>query len=240
MSIFAMTQHAPYVQIAVQGIFPVDEHQALASAAESFQGRDVEVLREFGRTMNNIVFRLRAALEEAEALAKTVERPESTEANYRRESHFYGLYVNGLSALESICYAGWVLAALNSRVAVDFAEKTRRRVPAPRFLREALPADGPGAVLKALLMREHPQEDPPTTTWNEWASVRNTLAHRSNIGRKVFVSIGDSEDRPSELQVTWSAKRGIVLNRPSIEAEAEWLAGMARQLLDATLPLATE
>ena len=120
--------------------------------------------------------------------------PEAPE-RYRQERHLFGLFVSGLSAIESLCYGVCAIAWEANPKHVSLAKPGQKKGVSPESTRDRLQAHfGGDAITQTLdaLIASQPYRD--------WVDIRNSLAHRTSPGRKHYKHLGSAPapEPPSE------------------------------------------
>ncbi len=171
-----------------------------------------------------VTYRFYACTDHAEAFTESLQThgdaPQEPE-RYRQEQHLFGFFVNGLSAIESICYGLFAIASMENPAAFPMTTPEQKRAVKPKSTARGLsthfPTEGVGGVLGALIA---------TQDYEDWQSIRNVLAHRQSPSRQIRASVGF----PRHDDALWGSS-GIPLNNSTTRRRRTWLADNTRTLL---------
>jgi hypothetical protein len=150
-------------------------------------GQPVDAWRHFAAATNAFLYRWRAVAEADEQFQSLVVLgTPSIEERYREEDSLFAFFTNGLSALETICFAAYALAEqIDPSVFTQLARDPQ--VVTPRFVEQAflnaLSGDALTTTLAALLA---------SPIYFTVKDRRNILSHRGSPGRHFQIGLSDS------------------------------------------------
>lgn len=114
----------------------------------------------------------------------------------KQEKDLYSFYTNGISAIESACYAAFTIGAFisPSDFPMETARQQRRISPnhTHASYKQTFPGDKFLDVFEALFSNQ---------SYLQWSDVRNILTHRTAPGRRMFVGIADDDAPAVEWKV---------------------------------------
>jgi hypothetical protein len=220
------------LQLQLPDEFPLVEFEAFVGAVRTVTDSKSEARREFGGASNLIGWRFRACVQYRELyLGSWRQRGAAVgfEELFARERDFFGMFVCGVSTIESIVYACYAVASDPNVLGLAFDERIRRSRSGPRHLKEAL--DGKPRAQELLGVLDVMLLSPE---WRIWTSYRNTMTHRSNIHRIIYAALGSPlpPARIMQFAGSWSHDPMDGDERAFL-ALAEWLARTCRDLLNA-------
>jgi hypothetical protein len=144
------------------------------------------------------------------------------EVLYLEEKDLFGVFVCGVSYMESLCYATYVVATVKLPSVLRFAcERERRDLSHPNKFRDRINSES-----KAKRLFDALDQLDASPEWRMWRDYRNTHAHRTAPPRLVRATVGDVTAQANVLQfpTTWST--------PALAADAahfdRLLAALAR------------
>lgn len=194
---------AELYQLDLPAEFPLTECEAFCRAVRSRVDTKSDAWREFGGASNLVAWRFRACVEYREQYLQSWRtRPMAGfEELYARERAFVAMFVSGVSAIESTVYACYAAGSHPAVIGLPFDEKIRRSRSGPAHFKNALEGLQSGALMVATLETMLASDE-----WRIWKSYRNTMAHRSNIHRIVYASIGSTPppERIMQFAGNWS------------------------------------
>ena len=225
------------LQLDMPDEFPLVEFEAFVEAVRAVVKPKSVAQSEFGGASNLIGWRFRASVEYRELYLdswRSRGANVSFEELYTRERHFFGMFVSGVSTLESIAYACFAAASHPNVLGLTFNEKIRRHGSGPKHLLTVLAGCPRGDELTRVLTSMLASDE-----WRIWTGYRNTMAHRSNIHRIVYASVGSALPPARIMQYagSWSHDP-LDGDEGAFVALSSWLARTCRDLLSAGRTLA--
>jgi hypothetical protein len=197
---------------------------------------------EFGPASNLIAWRYRACAEDCNAylsLWKNVgAMPNSHEEVYLRERALFGMFVSGVSCIESTCYTICALASSPKVLEPPFGPGQQRRA-SPFQLRRALIPHAASMKTERLikaLTAIHESDD-----WKTWIDFRNRMAHRSNIPHRYRVIVTAESEAPPAISAQFAQTSSSSQMEAGDEAVARlfsWLSPTLEALLEGGRALA--
>jgi len=155
----------------------------------------------------------------------------SFEELYHQEKALYGVFTTGVSYLESLTYATYIVCtAVLSHVCSFGSDKDRHDLSDPARLAKRLSKAPSARNLAAAL-----HELSTSPEWKMWKAYRNTHSHRSSPPRLVRMSLGSAPPPPSPLQLsaTWSTP-ALEADSATFDSYLEALRRFAAQIMAAT------
>lgn len=219
--------------------FPVEELTRFMAAARHVL-LNPEMSSEWGEfagASNLIGWRFRASSDDWQTYKRSIaESPaKNHEELYQRERALFGMFVSGVSCIESVAYALAVLFSHPALLSLPFG-KDKRRLCGPRELADWLdPYPTAERLSQALACLVASQE------WAFWVKLRNRMTHRSDLPRVIHLSAG------APLPLTKPLDFAETSSTPRIEADVSmfdslhaWLARTVGQLLAEGADLASK
>jgi hypothetical protein len=202
--------------------------------------------REFINGMGCALYRFRSCGEAIDSMAECWNRCNGLldlQAHYRMQRDLFSFFSSGVSSIEGLCYACYVLAAHRQPATLDWSdlkERTRSTDPIglPKKLRNAksYPSNHQFiAVLDRLANRQAPT--PQSQEWQAWNSWRNTMIHRSLYSRLTEGASGKPAP-PTMLDYvdTWSSPE-LKADENQMRTKLQWLGERVREISESALQL---
>jgi hypothetical protein len=212
------------------GSIEADESSFIALIASS-------TLSEFLGATNLIAWRYRACAEYCDTYISSWQTfgpmPNSHEEGYQRQRALFGMFVSGVSCIESACYAIYAIASSPKVLWLPFAIEQQKNA-GPRHLYGALKAYAASAnaaqLVQALRLIKESDE------WKRWIELRNRMAHRTNIPHysRASVFAGDPKAAP-DVAVQFaqtSSTRPMEADDKTIASLFSWLRPTLESLLE--------
>lgn len=218
------------LQLDLPDTFPNSEFESFMEASRAILLPDKGApWKEFAGASNLIGWRFRACNEYCQSyLASWREfgTNVSFEELYSRERNMFGMFVSGISCIESITYAVAALASHPQKLGLPFGDQEQRRCN-PKALKQRLDSLAAAApIVEALdrLLR--------SAEWNLWLSLRNRMTHRSNLPRRHYASVGSTPlpENPVHFGFT-SSTPDFVGDEVWFEGQLSWFVGTIRDYL---------
>jgi len=204
--------------------FPVDAYNAVADKMSSTRVNPIP-RQEWQGAWNAIAHRFMACATHDDAFTESVGyagRTPLAQDRHVQERELYNFFVNGLSAIDSVCYAMFAFASMIKPAVFPMTTFRDRQNVTPRETRDRYDRHFAGDAMTTLL-----DSVLDSAEFKKWSSIRNVLAHRITPGRitnmpedqttmKVQLATG-IEDLPIDMNTT-------VSRRP-------WLARTLKDLL---------
>jgi hypothetical protein len=148
---------------------------------------------------NALAYRFRAVIDNGDAFALSLRThgpaPPAHE-RYFQEGALFDFFSAGFSAFECMFYGIYTIGAFIEPRHFSLATEREQQRVSPTSTRDALarafPDDPLLAVIAALFA------DPEYQRWRE---TRNVLTHRSAPGRRMYLSVGGDDERPTEWKI---------------------------------------
>lgn len=225
------------LQLEMPQSFPLAEYEAFVNAVRRVTNAYSDARKEFNGASNLIGWRFRACCESKYAYLDSWQKIGANapfEELYSREKAFFGMFVCGVSAIESACYACYALASDFSVLNLPFGENIRRNNTSPWNLLERLRKVQPGHELTKTM-----ESGLVSAEWEVYRSYRNTMTHRSNIPRITYGAVGSMPPPEKIMQFadTWSTK-GMHAGEEEFDRLFEWLALFLKDILRGGVALA--
>jgi hypothetical protein len=187
------TSLAPILgELPVPQDYPAEAHLGVHGTSEALFQRSStagEIRKEFRNALNAVALRFCTAADSSDALSQAVLADGDGPANparYRQERLFFEFITTGIAAVETFCYAAYVIGhVVSDRSFPLSSEKDRRRI-APSTTIEGWRLAG-GKDLADELQAVY-----NSTQFSDWKIYRNVLSHRGHPGRQFFLSVGSS------------------------------------------------
>jgi hypothetical protein len=212
--------------------FPVDEFIKFMAEARRvlIPGEDKSpAWKEFGGASNLVGWRYRASFDawrEHRAAVEAHPGGRNHEDLYAQERSLFIMFTAGVSCIESTTYALAAAASDPGVCGIAFAEREQRACSPSRLSSWLAPhpkAAGLVAVLNSLVCAPE---------WELWVDLRNRMAHRSNLPRRHFASVGTPPPKVNPLNYAPTS------STPEVDADLTdwdnlhtWLANKLRELL---------
>jgi len=194
----------------------------------NYKDIDLETWKEFAAGWNAILYRLRACKDYSEEFIRSIQNASNApppDDRYVQEKSLFGFFMNGLSAIESACYALYAIGALINLSAFPFSTEKEKKKICPtivyRLFKKAYPTASITVTLKNLFgdQKESINAD---SRFIRWESFRNKLAHRISPPRHIF-SGGENDGKALWL--------GINLDENTTHAYYDWLILTVNRLI---------
>jgi len=225
------------LQLDMPDLFPLAEFESFWNSARQVLPHPTEERSEFNGASNLIGWRFRNCIEYHEDFLRSWSEfgvGASFEQQYTRERALFGMFLSGVSAIESICYACFAIGAELDGLRFPFDERSRKGVT-PTGLRKHLEKARPSASLTTSLVQVLDSQE-----WELWNDYRNTMAHRSSVPRIIYAIGGPGTLPPAkilEYARTWSTD-ALSGDENTLFMLVSWLAEAAKTLLKAGEDLA--
>ena len=231
-----MTLFSQVLQLDIPELFPLAEFEQFWTSAREILPNPSETRKEFNGASNLIAWRFRGCVEYHQAHLESWLRvgvAASFEEQYARERSLFGMFVCGVSTVESVCYACYALASGVPTLMLPFDERSRR-IATPKRLYEQLEEKSSGSSLTAALRTILGSDQ-----WTLWNGYRNTMAHRSSVPRIIFGALGGTLPPAKLLEYaeTWSTD-ALSGDEETFSNMITWLAEATKQLLNGGIALA--
>lgn len=208
--------------------FPADDYELFMTAA-----RDVLLpdkgppWQEFAGASNLIGWRFRSTREYLDAYLKTGDA--SHDEVYIRERALFGMFTNGVSCIESTCYALYALASHPSVLGITFGDDERRKAT-PAKLKAALESHEASESSRSLSRAL--EEMTGSDEWREWRDLRSRMMHRSNLPRLIQGTTGSAPPPGRQRRYAATSSTPALDGDPAhLESLLDWLAGALSLLL---------
>lgn len=207
--------------------FPSEDYEATNERVSSHRSERRTEVGEFVGGWLGVAYRFLACTEYDAAFRSSVRRPGGDAPphpeRYQQEKWLFGFFANGLSTLESLCYALFAVGAVVRPQDFPFVGPDDWRRVTPSSTRKqfasVFPQDSLTNALEALLSSRE---------LDEWREVRNILVHRSAPGRTIALTMGSGPQQRAALWV-----QGITLDERTTTSRREWLLGELAGLMRA-------
>jgi len=140
-----------------------------------------------------------------------------------QDQALFDFFVNGLAAIESLCYGSFALGNLLAPVGFPFTTEREKRSVTPEATRDAFIRTFPGSLTNSLRVLCS------STEYDQWRSARNLLAHRIAPGRHTFAGVGSDAPNPASIMMTLQ----IPLDLNTTSVRRSWLTTTVLALLTA-------
>jgi hypothetical protein len=221
------------VQLELPTVFPLSAFEEFWNAARAVIPQSSSERREFNAATSLIAFRFRGCIEYKDEFIRSWQVAgvaASFEEQYVRERALFGMFVDGVSTIESLCYANYALGAV--KLSLPFDEGSRKNAT-PNLLLKAVKEKEPTSRLTTALGDVLGSED-----WRLWRDYRNTMAHRSPIPRIIYASTGTLPPANMlEYAETWSTA-ALSGNEQALADRIQWVAFATRRILEGGIHLA--
>jgi hypothetical protein len=229
----------------ITGTFASDSHHAVAKAVDRWLRSQVETERnnppepwfEFGGGWRAVDIRFRTCCEHDRDFTDEIRRNSD---HYVQEQELFGFFTTGLAAVESFFYAmyafGWMLNR-GKDGAFDLIDGRENDVT-PETTRKAFRKEY-GTSDPIVIAQESVLTD---TSWTEWKTIRNVLAHRTVPPRRLHISASDGGTiaPPDHFRQESRLKVLGPLDESTTRKRREWLAKTLERLLKTAESFAQE
>ena len=211
--------------------FPAREFEGFMRAARAILlPSKAEAWREFAGASNLIGWRFRSSYEDMMSYLeswRTYGADVKFEELYLRQRALFGMFVSGVSCIESTCYAAYALASHPSLLGLPFGDAEQKKC-SPAKLRTAIlshsAAPALAAALKSLI---------DAREWRLWVDLRNRMTHRSNLPRIIRGAVGALPPPAKALQfAATSSTPAFEADEGDLDALFVWLSQSLGELLD--------
>jgi hypothetical protein len=225
------------LQLELPDSFPNDEFGSFVNAVRTVTEPKSDSRKEFNGASNLIGWRYRASFVYKESYIESWRKSGanvSFEQIYTREKDCFGMFVCGVSCIESAAYACYALASTESILGLPFDENIRRYRSTPKSLLEKLTKTIPEHSLTKNLKAGLESDE-----WRVFTTFRNTMTHRSNIPRIIYGAVGSAPppEKIMEFAETWSTK-ALSADEGEFEKLFLWLTAFLRNILNSGEELA--
>lgn len=196
-----------------------DVHRRIISLKESH----FDVWSELAASWNAVAYRFYACAEYNEAFIASVQQTFSPPplARYAQERDLYGFFVNGLSTIESFCYALWAIASTLKPAVFLFNMPEHRRSISPETTADKFSSHN---GYKEEPLAQTLQNLRTASEFVEWKEIRNILAHRSAPSRTF------NEGGSNSGTASWF--KGLAFDQNTTALRYEWLVTKLSDLLE--------
>jgi len=175
---------------------------------------------QFTQAWGALQIRFYACTEHDEAFTESVQQHSDSPIQpyrYHQERELFNFFMNGLSAIECICYGLFSIGAMIDPAQFPFATNAKRRVVEPKETSKCYNAVFPKEALSHCLatMIQAPE-------YKDWHDMRRLLFHRIHPGRTFY------RGRTS-MPTSWLKGKSIDQNSTAIPRK--WLASALKELL---------
>lgn len=192
-------------------------------------GNTSSAWEEFGGASNLIGWRYRASFDAWHDYRDSVKSHgggRNHEDVYQQERSLFLMFSAGVSCIESTAYALAAAASDASVCGIAFTNKEQRACSPSRLLTWLTPhatATDMVAELQALIAAPE---------WGLWLDLRNRMAHRSNLPRRHFASVGAPPPQVNPLNYApTSSTPEVDADLADWDALHQWLAQKLQKLL---------
>jgi hypothetical protein len=220
------------VQLEVPDSFPQSEFDAFDLAGRKIvlptpSAVEAGPFREFALAESAVVFRYLGCVEAMDLLEETWMQEAghlSFEGHYRLERNLFAFFTNGVSSVECLSYACYVLATQVRPNDLPFTDMKARRQIDPKKLGEKMSKLMPGIPMDvefdALLK---------SAEWQGWNNYRNLLFHRSSLPR-IAKANDPSPPMMLDYDKTWSVD-ALFTDEKGLRDYVGWLSDRIKRLL---------
>lgn len=213
------------VDLVMPEDFAAEPYEAIHSRVAIRKENHPDTWAEYSSAWNAVAYRFHACADHDEAYTESIRRAgdsPSQPERYIQEKELFDFFVNGLSAIESLCYGLFAIASMlnegNFSMTTTKDKKSIKPETTTKQFAEAFPEED---VTHALAQMKCSDE------FSQWRRIRNILAHRSAPGRVVYLST-KSSSRPSQWKTI-----DIQLDEETTASRRKWLAATISRLLKA-------
>lgn len=211
--------------------FPAAELSAFMASARRvlLEPEKSPAWQEFGGATNLVGWRFKSSFDcwriYKESLAIRGEGCTHEEL-HRREFALFGMFTAGVSCIESTVYALAALASDPKVLGIPF-DPDQQRDCSPKRLVGWLSSHAKAARLRSSLASLISSQE-----WQLWVELRNRMAHRSNLPRRIFASAGAAPPpvKPLNFAATSSSPQ-VEAGFADFDHLHQWLAAELAQLL---------
>ncbi len=223
----------PYLEILCLNMpeeFPADEYISFMVEARRVMIPDKQTVpawKEFAGASNLIGWRYRASADAWREHRESLENGTNNHEDlYSQEQSLFMMFVAGVSCIESTCYAMAAAASHPQVCALEFNVEQQRQC-SPGSLRIWLEPHVKAAQLVGTLSAIVVSQE-----WRFWLNLRNRMAHRSNLPRWHYASVGGPPPQVNPLRyASTSSTPEIDADFNDWDALHKWLAHQLRELL---------
>lgn len=184
--------------LVVPDDFPVGAYESVYRAIESKKAAHL-LYEHYAGAWTALAYRFRAAMDYGEYFVALLKKHGATpppEERYLQERALFDLYSSGFAAFECAFYGLYTVGAFISPREFPLTTPREQQQVSPSRTKVAFARAFPGdpilAVFAALFA------DPQ---YQQWREIRNVLTHRTAPGRRIYVSIGDDDEPPTEWKL---------------------------------------
>jgi len=217
--------------------FPAASYQAFRSTGSSVSANYPNEWAEISAGWNALSFRFRACAEHEYAFTYSVKKfgiAPPPEQRFIQEREIFGFFVTGLSVIECVCYVAYFLGgAARPASFPNTSAKDRKWITpasAHSIFSNAFPNDKITLALDNILQ---------SSTYKEWRTIRNILAHRSAPPRGFSVSISVGATG-SGLAGSADWASNVQLDDTLCSSRRAWLSGEVKNLIDGCSDFASQ
>lgn len=210
------------IGIAMPDGFPIGPFEAVHARVHSASVRNEKAAREYYGAENGVAYRFRACCEYSDDYVASGTANSLPEDRHYQEKALFGFFVSGFSVIESFCYGAFMVGALIDPL--TFPIKTDKALKdinpnstATAFSKSKLSGEPISSLFAALFKH---------VSYEEWATIRNLLAHRQTPGRHFNVG------GPGPF-VVWKPGLDVELNADTTSHRKKWLATTLTSLMEA-------
>jgi hypothetical protein len=224
--------------IDVPDSFPLTAWESFYGVGRLATDGQSEPQGDFIRAMGCVVYRYKTCRESIDSMIahwNACGHSLTLDAHYTMQRDLFSFLACGLSAVESLFYACYVVATQKHPQVLDWSNQGARK-------RKADP-DKIAATLTAAYPVGHPLINEVNSLtgsqeWKDWNAYRNTMVHRSLPSRLVEASIGGPPPLNEMIKYanTWS-NRELRADESQMEAKLDWLAVQLERISTAAATL---
>lgn len=215
--------------------FPLRAWDDFFAAGVKLTDKDDVTCREFKLAAVAVAHRYRACDEARASMCAAWDRCGGrlhSEDLYAQQRDLFVFFTAGVAAVESACYACYVMATRRAPTVFSFSEKERSKTftSDPQFFSETIAKAPPGHGLTGVANVADALQK--SAEWKTWKAFRNLLVHRTLPPHHARASFGATEPPRKLLSyvATWSTEE-IWAEADYLENKLGWLASQLEQLM---------
>lgn len=218
--------------------FPLSAWESFLSSGKLVTDNKQDVGGEFVLAMGCVVYRFKTCSESIDSMIAYWHgsgRTLTFDGYYTMQRDLFSFFTCGLSVIESLLYAIYVVSAQKHPATLPWSDlNARKRKTDPDKIVTTLTKAYPGGhpAITEIMNLTGSQE------WKDWNAYRNTLVHRSLPSRLIEASFGGPPP-PNEMvkyAKSWSNPE-LRADESQMEAKLDWLAGHVEKISTAATSL---
>ena len=228
-------QHCKEFLIDVPDSFPLAAWQVFVDVGRQATSGSNEAWGEFIRAMGCVIYRYKTCKEAIESMIDywhVCGKSLTSGGFYIIERDLFSFFSCGLSCIESLLYACYVVATQKHPAILNWSDLNARKWQSdPSKLSATLLRSYPNGHTLITEINSLTDKQAGSQEWKDWNGYRNTMIHRSLQTRDIRGSGGGPPPLNEMVQYaqTWS-NPALVANESQMEKKLDWLGKLVEKI----------